>query len=91
MEAFRPGLCAGSALLCDLDTVFAGDASALAKPSLAAMEDYFYKGRVSSALMLWQGNVLVFLYKALATDPEPGCDRDRAARSRTRCTATRLS
>lgn len=70
MEAFRPGLCEGTALLCDLDTVFAGDAAALAEPGLAAMEDYFHRGRVSSALMRWQGSDLAFLYEAFAADPE---------------------
>ena len=70
MEAFRPGLCTGTVVLCDLDTVFAGDASALAIPGLAAMEDYFHKGRVSSAVMRWQGSELAFLYKQFAATPE---------------------
>lgn len=69
MEAFRPGLCTGPALLCDLDTVFAGDASALVEPGFTAMEDHFHEGRVSSALMRWQGSDLAFLYEAFATDP----------------------
>ncbi|MBB3950972.1 hypothetical protein [Aureimonas jatrophae] len=75
-EAFRPGLTTGTTLLCDLDTVFAGDASALAEPGLAAMEDHFLKGRVSSALLRWQGDELAFLYERFAADPmrwmEPG-------------------
>ncbi len=35
MEAFRPGLVDGTALLCDLDTVLTGPADALAEPGLA--------------------------------------------------------
>ena len=69
MEAFRPGLGTGTIVLCDLDTVFAGDASALAEPGLAVMEDYFHKGRVSSAVVRWQGNDLAFLYENFAADP----------------------
>ena len=70
MEAFRPDVCAGTVLLCDLDTVFAGDASALTEPGLTAMEDYFHKGRVSSAMMRWQGSDLTFIYEAFAADPK---------------------
>ena len=70
MEAFRPGLAEGTALLCDLDTVFAGPADALAEPGLAAMEDFFHKGRVSSALLRWHADDLAFLYKTFAADPE---------------------
>ncbi|WP_062015288.1 hypothetical protein [Aureimonas sp. AU4] len=69
-EAFRPGLARGTTLLCDLDTVFAGDASPLAEPGLAAMEDHFLKGRVSSALLRWRGDELAFLYERFAADPE---------------------
>jgi len=68
-EAFRPGLATGTTLLCDLDTVFAGDASALAEPGLAAMEDHFLKTRVSSALLRWRGDELAFLYERFAADP----------------------
>ena len=72
-EAFRPGLLAGTSLdtmvLCDLDTVFAGDAAALAEPGLAAMEDYFHRGRVSSALVRWSGDELAFAYEAFSADP----------------------
>lgn len=70
MEAFRPGLAEGPTLLCDLDTVFTGPADALAEPGLAAMEDYFHKGRVSSALLRWQGDDLAPLYAAFAAEPE---------------------
>jgi hypothetical protein len=76
MEAFRPGLVEGTALLCDLDTVLTGPAPALAEPGLAAMEDYFHEGRVSSALLRWQGDDLAPLYDAFAAEParwmEPG-------------------
>jgi hypothetical protein len=70
MEAFRPGLTAGTTVLCDLDTVFAGDAPELALPGGAAMEDYFLKGRLSSAVMRWDGGELGFLYDAFARRPE---------------------
>ncbi|WP_279478840.1 hypothetical protein [Aureimonas sp. SK2] len=70
MEAFRPGLSEGTTVLCDLDTVFAGDASALAEPGLAAMEDYFLTGRVSTALLRWEGDELAFLYERFAAEPE---------------------
>ncbi|KQQ80799.1 hypothetical protein [Aureimonas sp. Leaf324] len=70
MEAFRPGLATGTTVLCDLDTVFAGDASALAEPGLCAMEDYFLKGRVSTALLRWDGDELSPLYETFAADPE---------------------
>ena len=76
MEAFRPGLATGTVLLCDLDTVFAGPADALAEPGLAAMEDYFHVGRLSSALLRWEGDALAFVYETFAADParwmEPG-------------------
>ncbi|MGX7703221.1 hypothetical protein [Methylobacterium sp. Gmos1] len=76
MEAFRPGLADGTVLLCDLDTVLTGPADALAEPGLAAMEDYFHKGRVSSALLRWHGDALAPLYAAFAAEPgrwmEPG-------------------
>ncbi len=69
MEAFRPGLADGPTLLCDLDTVLTGPADALAEPGLAAMEDYFHEGRVSSALLRWRGDELAPLYTAFAADP----------------------
>ncbi|WP_420393291.1 hypothetical protein [Acuticoccus sp.] len=69
-EAFRPGVFDGTVALVDLDTVFAGDAAALvASPSLCVMEDYFHKGRVSSALMRFAADTLVELYDAFAADP----------------------
>jgi len=70
MEAFRPGLTRGPTLLSDLDTVLTGPADALAEPGLTAMEDYFHKGRLSSALLRWQGGELDFLYTAFAAEPE---------------------
>lgn len=75
IEAFRPGLFTGTVVLCDLDTVFAGDAAALGAPAagapgtITAMEDYFHKGRLSSALMRWIGDDLTFVYERFATDP----------------------
>lgn len=70
MEAFRPGLSEGTTLLCDLDTVFTGPADALARPGLAAMEDYFHEGRLSSALLRWDGDELAGLYARFAAEPE---------------------
>jgi hypothetical protein len=70
MEAFRPGLTDGTTLLCDLDTVFTGSADALAAPGLAAMEDYFHKRRLSSALLRWDGCELAGLYQRFAAEPE---------------------
>ena len=69
MEAFRPGIASGTVLLCDLDTVFAGPADALAEPGFAAMEDYFHAGRLSSALLRWDGDGLAHLYDTFAADP----------------------
>jgi hypothetical protein len=68
-EAFQPGLVEGTALLCDLDTVLTGPADALAAPGFAALEDYFHKGRVSSALLRWQGDELAFLHATFAAQP----------------------
>ncbi|WP_062230318.1 hypothetical protein [Aureimonas sp. N4] len=70
MEALRPGLVEGTALLCDLDTVFSGDASALSEPGLCAMEDHFHKTRLSSALLRWEGDQLGFVHDAFRADPE---------------------
>ncbi|MCJ2131324.1 hypothetical protein [Methylobacterium sp. E-045] len=69
MEAFRPSLTQGPTLLCDLDTVFTDSADALAEPGLAAMEDYFHKGRLSSALLRWDGGELDFIYTTFAAEP----------------------
>ena len=70
MEVFRPGLFRGITVLCDLDTVFAADASALSTPGLAVMADHFHPDRMSSALMRWHGDDLSFVYDAFAADPE---------------------
>jgi hypothetical protein len=68
-EAFRPGLAEGTIVLCDLDTVFTGPADALAEEGFAAMEDYFLKGRVSSAFIRWNSDELAFLYERFQADP----------------------
>jgi hypothetical protein len=68
MEAFRPGLTEGTTLLCDLDTVLTGPADALAEPGFAAMEDYFHHGRLSSALLRWEGDDLAGLYATFTAD-----------------------
>ena len=68
-EAFRPDLADDLTLLCDLDTIFTGNADALVDDSLAAMEDHFLKGRVSTAFMRWRGGELADLYQRFAQDP----------------------
>ncbi|WP_062115154.1 hypothetical protein [Aureimonas sp. AU40] len=70
MEALRPGLVQGTAVLCDLDTVISGDAVALTEPGLCAMEDHFHKGRVSSALLRWEGDALGFVHERFCADPQ---------------------
>lgn len=70
MEAFRPDLSDGTTVFCDLDTVFAGPAPELAEPGAMAMEDYFLSGRLSSALMRWEGNEFAFLFEEFSRDPE---------------------
>jgi hypothetical protein len=69
-EAFRPDLTDDLTILCDLDTVFTGNADALADGGTAAMEDYFLKGRLSTALMRWHGRDLEDLYETFAAQPE---------------------
>lgn len=69
-EAFRPDLADDLTILCDLDTVFTGDAGALVDDSMAAMEDYFLKGRLSTALMRWRQNELGHLYDTFKAEPE---------------------
>ncbi len=91
MEAFRPGLTEGPTLLCDLDTVLTGPADALATPGLAAMEDYFHKGRLSSALLRWQGDDLASLYETFAAEPERWMAPGSCGPCRTRSTAIRSS
>ncbi|MGF1553290.1 MAG: hypothetical protein ACFBWO_12465 [Paracoccaceae bacterium] len=71
IEAFRPGLVGGAAVLCDLDTVFAGPAPALAADDrLTVLEDFFHRGRASSALVRFPEDGLAFVYHAFAADPE---------------------
>ena len=78
IEAFRPGLlgeAGGPVVLCDLDTLITGDVSCLAEPCgvappLLAMEDRFLSGRVSTALLRWEGDALAPLYAAFAAAPE---------------------
>ncbi|PYE40652.1 hypothetical protein DFI02_11367 [Rhizobium sp. PP-F2F-G20b] len=69
-EAFRTDLADDLTILCDLDTVFTGDAGALINDSTAAMEDYFLKGRLSTALMRWQGREFDHLYETFKGEPE---------------------
>lgn len=69
MEAFRPDLGSGPTVLCDLDTVFTGPADRLARPTLTVLEDFMHEGRMSSALMRWNGDELSDLYERFAADP----------------------
>lgn len=69
-EAFRPEVGGGTTVMCDLDTIITGDIAPLARPGLATMEDHFHAGRISSALMRWQGDELADLYETFAADPE---------------------
>lgn len=76
MEAFRPGLVDGPALLLDLDTVFTGDAAALtAGTDLMVLEDQTFGGRVSSAVMRFDGRAMGFLHDRFAADPARWMDR----------------
>ena len=69
-EAFRPGLTNDRTILCDLDTVFSGDATALGEgPGTLAMEDFFHRGRVSTAIMAFDAGTLGILYDRFAADP----------------------
>jgi hypothetical protein len=70
LEAFRPDLGDAPRLLCDLDTILSGPFAALAGPGLATLEDFFHKGRVSTALMRWRGAALGFLYDEFRADPQ---------------------
>jgi hypothetical protein len=75
-EAFRPGLCDGPALLCDLDNVLTGPAPELtADTDLAVLEDQTFAGRASSALMRFDAAEAAFLYDRFAADPERWMDR----------------
>ncbi|MFP5076206.1 hypothetical protein ACLE20_02770 [Rhizobium sp. YIM 134829] len=69
-EAFRPEVGDDLTILCDLDTVFSGDASAIAEDGSAAMEDYFLKGRLSTALMRWHSADYADLYETFEAEPE---------------------
>lgn len=69
-EAYRTDLADDLTILCDLDTVFTGDAGALVDDSMAAMEDYFLKGRLSTALMRWRGNELDHVYERFKAEPD---------------------
>ena len=69
-EAFRPDLADGRTVLCDLDTVFLDDATALGEGrGTLAMEDFFHAGRVSTALMAFDRGALAHLYRRFAADP----------------------
>ena len=70
IEAFRPGLAAGTVVLCDLDTLITGDVLGLTEPGLMTMEDRFLPGRASTALMRWEADALAPLYAAFAAAPE---------------------
>ena len=52
-----------------LDPLSSGARSARRHILTIAMEDYFHAGRVSSALLRWEGDALAFLYETFAADP----------------------
>ena len=69
-EAFQPGLTHGRTVLCDLDTVFLDDATALGEGTgTLVMEDFFLRGRVSTALMAFDAGALDHLHDRFAADP----------------------
>ena len=71
MEAFRPDIASGRCILLDLDTLLLDDASALLSgDGVLAMEDRFHAGRVSTAVMAFDGRALAPLYERFAADPE---------------------
>jgi hypothetical protein len=76
MEAFRPDLGTGPRLLLDLDTVLMGPAPALAGAGgLTALADQTFAGRVSSALLRFDGETLGFVHDRFAADPAHWMDR----------------
>ncbi|UWQ22631.1 hypothetical protein [Jannaschia sp. W003] len=76
MEAFRPGLADGPVLLLDLDTVLVDEAAALAEGGdLVAMEDQTFEGRVSTAVMRFDGAAMGALYRRFARNPAHWMDR----------------
>ena len=71
MEAFRPDLSSERTVLLDLDTMLLRNAGALlAGAGVVAMEDFFHRGRVSTAIMAFDGGSLAHLYRRFAADPE---------------------
>ena len=75
-EAFRPDLGSDHRVLCDLDTVFVGDASALTSArTLSVLEDQTFAGRTSTALMRFDATELTFLYDRFVRDPAHWMDR----------------
>ena len=76
MDAFRPDLGPGPRLLLDLDTVLMGPAPGLTRgAALAALEDQTFAGRVSSAIMRFDGSALGFVRDRFARDPAHWMDR----------------
>ena len=71
MEAFRPDLGADRRVLLDLDSLLIDDASALlCGEGTVAMEDFFHSGRLSSAVVAFNGADLGHVYHRFARDPE---------------------
>ena len=71
MEAFRPEIATGRTALVDLDTLFVSDASALfAGEGILALEDFFHRGRLSSAVMAFEAGSLSHVYERFAANPE---------------------
>ena len=71
MEAFRPDLGTGRRILLDLDTILLANASDLLSGSgTLAMEDFFHRGRVSTAVLVFDGASLAHVYHRFAERPD---------------------
>lgn len=76
-EIYRPGLFSGRVLYLDLDTLVLGPlAPLLERPEPVIWhEDGIWKGQLSTALALWTGDDLAYLYHAMRAEPERIMDK----------------
>lgn len=71
IEAFRADIATERTVLIDLDTLLLADATALARGTgVVAMEDFFHRDRVSTALMAFDAGALEHVYERFAADAE---------------------
>lgn len=70
-ELYRPGLVPGRALFLDLDTLVIGPLAPLVERPEPVVwhEDGVWKGRLSTALALWTGDDLAYLYDEFRASP----------------------